>query len=193
MEKICFATNNANKLAEISKQLEGKFEIVSLKEIGCTEEIPETTGTIEGNARQKANYVWENYKVSCFADDTGLCVEALNGEPGVDSAHYAGPQRSSEDNINLLLQHLEGKQNRKAHFLTIICLTLEGKEHIFEGKAEGTILTEKVGTDGFGYDPVFQPNGYEITFAQMGMEEKNQISHRGKAVKKLMAYLDKSE
>jgi len=190
MKKICFATNNLSKLAEISKQLEGKYEIVSLKDIGCKEDIPETQPTIEGNAIQKAKYRWEHYGVSCFADDTGLQVDALNGEPGVLSARYAGFQKNNEDNINLLLKNLEGNENRKARFLTVICLLLAGEEYIFEGIAEGEILTERLGVEGFGYDPIFRPNGFDRTFAQMSMIEKNEISHRGKAVKRLIDFLD---
>ncbi len=190
MKKICFATNNLSKLAEISKQLEGKYEIVSLKDIGCKEDIPETQPTIEGNAIQKAKYIWEHYGVSCFADDTGLQVDALNGEPGVLSARYAGFQKNNEDNINLLLKNLEGNENRKARFLTVICLLLAGEEYIFEGIAEGEILTERLGVEGFGYDPIFRPNGFDRTFAQMSMIEKNEISHRGKAVKRLIDFLD---
>jgi len=190
MKKICFATNNLSKLAEISKQLEGKYEIVSLKDIGCKEDIPEPHPTIEGNAIQKAKYIWEHYGVSCFADDTGLQVDALNGEPGVLSARYAGFQKNNEDNINLLLKNLEGNENRKARFLTVICLLLAGEEYIFEGIAEGEILTERLGVEGFGYDPIFRPNGFDRTFAQMSMIEKNEISHRGKAVKRLIDFLD---
>ncbi|GAA4844838.1 non-canonical purine NTP diphosphatase [Algivirga pacifica] len=191
MKSICFATNNANKLKEIRKQLDGFYEVVGLDAIGCTEDIPETEPTIEGNSQLKASYIWERYKVSCFADDTGLEVTALNGEPGVLSARYAGPQKDSEDNMSLLLKNLEGKEDRSARFKTVITLVLDGKFHQFEGIAEGDIITEKTGDEGFGYDPIFQPKGYDKTFAQISMEEKNKISHRGKAVDKLIDFLKK--
>lgn len=160
------------------------------KDIGCTEELAEDQDTIEGNSFQKAHYVHKHYHVDCFADDTGLEVEALNGEPGVDSAHYAGPQRSHDDNINLLLLNLAGKSNRKARFRTIITLILDNKVHTFEGIVNGSILTERRGSDGFGYDPVFLPEGYSKTLAEMSMDEKNQISHRAVAVRKLVNFLN---
>jgi XTP/dITP diphosphohydrolase len=189
MRKICFATNNANKVKEIQAVLGADFEVLSLASIGCTEELPETQGTIEGNSWQKAHYVWENYGVDCFADDTGLEVHALNNAPGVDSAHYAGPQRSDKDNMALLLQNLEGKANRQAHFKTVITLMEGGKAIQFEGRAEGEIITAPRGEKGFGYDPLFLPQGYRITFAEMDMSQKSSISHRAKAVKKLIAHL----
>ncbi|GAB3527775.1 non-canonical purine NTP diphosphatase [Pontibacter brevis] len=189
MKQLCFATNNKHKLAEVSQMLEGKYKLLSLQDIGCHEELPEEQDTLEGNSRQKAEYVWQNYKVSCFADDTGLEVEALNGAPGVYSARYAGLQRSDSDNIQLLLQNLEPHGNRKARFRTSVTLILDGQEHQFEGTVEGTISKEWKGDKGFGYDPVFVPDGYDRTFAEMSAAEKNAISHRGRAVQQLVAFL----
>jgi len=187
--KLCFATNNAHKLSEVKSLLDGKFQIVSLQEIGCIEELAETTGTISGNSTQKAEYVYTKYKVDCFADDSGLEVAMLNNAPGVDSAIYAGPQRSHDDNINLLLKNLNGIENRKARFITIITLIRSGHQFQFEGILDGQILNEKHGSGGFGYDPIFVPNGFDKTLAQMTMEEKNRISHRAKAIAKLVAFL----
>lgn len=187
--KIVFATGNPNKVREVNQMLDDSIEIQSLKDIGCTEDIPETQPTIEGNAIQKAEYVVENYKVDCFSEDTGLEVAALNNEPGVYSARYAGPQKNAEDNMNLLLQNLSEQQNRKARFKTVIALYLNGKMHTFEGIAEGQILTARKGEGGFGYDPIFLPDGYDKTFAELDKDEKNKISHRGKAVRKLIAFL----
>lgn len=187
--KICFASNNAHKLEEISRQLSGLYEIVSLKEIGCLEELPETGHTLEANSLEKAKYVADRYGIDCFADDTGLEIDALNGEPGVDTAHYAGPQRDAQDNMNLVLTNLKGKSNRKATFKTVITLIQSGSIHTFVGVVEGTILDGKQGTTGFGYDPIFQPEGFDHSFAEMTIEEKNVISHRGRAVTKLMEYL----
>ena len=188
--KIVFATNNKHKLEEIKDILGKEFEIVSLAEIGCHEDIPETGVTLEENARQKSSYVVEHYNQNCFADDTGLEVEALGGEPGVHSARYAeGTDHDSEANMRKLLANLEGKDNRKACFRTIISLIIDGVEHQFEGKVEGRIATEKHGTEGFGYDPIFIPEGYDKSFAELGEEIKNQISHRARAVKKLAEYL----
>ena len=188
--KIVFATNNKHKLEEIKDILGKDFEIVSLAEIGCHEDIPETGVTLEENARQKSSYVVEHYSQNCFADDTGLEVEALGGEPGVHSARYAeGTDHDSEANMRKLLANLEGKANRKACFRTIISLIIDGVEHQFEGKVEGRIATEKHGTEGFGYDPIFIPEGYDKSFAELGEEIKNQISHRARAVKKLAEYL----
>ncbi|WP_276497843.1 non-canonical purine NTP diphosphatase [Pontibacter litorisediminis] len=189
MKKLCFATNNRHKLAEVSQMLEGKYELLTLQDIGCNEELAEEQDTLEGNSRQKAEYVWDNYNVSCFADDTGLEVEALNGEPGVYSARYAGPQRSDADNINKLLQRLEGQENRRARFRTSITLILDGQQHQFEGIVTGSIATEWKGDKGFGYDPVFVPDGHDRTFAQMSAEEKNAISHRGRATQELVRFL----
>ena len=186
---LCFATNNTNKLGEISALLGDQFELKTLQDIGCFEEIPETQDTIPGNSRQKAAYVWDNYRVSCFADDTGLEVDALNGAPGVYSGRYAGEPRSDERNLNLLLANLKNDSNRRARFRTVITLVLDGHYHSFEGIVEGRILTEPRGNGGFGYDPVFQPEGYERAFAEMSLEEKGAISHRGQAFKKLVAFL----
>ena len=191
--KIVFATNNKHKLEEIKDILGKDFEIVSLAEIGCHEDIPETGTTLEENARQKSTYIVEHYSHDCFADDTGLEVEALNGEPGVHSARYAeGTDHDSEANMRKLLANLEGKANRKACFRTIISLIIDGEEHQFEGKVEGRIATEKHGKEGFGYDPIFIPEGYDKSFAELGEEIKNQISHRARAVKKLAEYLSSS-
>ena len=189
MMKLCFATNNEHKLSEVKSLLDGKFQIVSLQDIGCIEELAETTGTISGNSTQKAEYVYTKYKVDCFADDSGLEVAMLNNAPGVDSAIYAGPQRSHDDNINLLLKNLNGIENRKARFITIITLIRSGHQFQFEGILDGQILNEKHGSGGFGYDPIFVPNGFDKTLAQMTMEEKNRISHRAKAIAKLVAFL----
>ncbi|UZR93247.1 non-canonical purine NTP diphosphatase [Chondrinema litorale] len=187
---ICFATNNPHKLKEIQEILADKFQIVSLKEIGCEEDIPETQPTIEGNSEQKAQYVKDHYQIDCFADDTGLEVIALNNEPGVYSARYAGPQRNSDDNIALVLKNLESKTDRSAQFKTVITLIYKGETKAFEGIVKGEITDKPTGTNGFGYDPVFKPEGYDRTFAELSSEEKNKISHRGLAVEKLVAYLE---
>ena len=188
--KICFATNNKKKIEEVKVALGPEFELVSLQEIGCVEELPETGDTLDHNAFQKARYVKEHFGVDCFADDTGLEVEVLEGAPGVYSGRFAGEPRSDERNIDLLLEKMEGKTNRKARFRTVIALILEGKEYQFEGIAEGEILMERIGEKGFGYDPVFKPIGFDKTFAQLSLEEKNEISHRGKAVKSLIKFLN---
>jgi XTP/dITP diphosphohydrolase len=187
--KIVFATNNANKILEIQSMLPESIEIISLESIGCHEEIPETADTIEENAIMKANYVTEKYGYDCFADDTGLEVDALNGEPGVFSARYAGEQRSAEDNMTLLLSNLNDKTNREAQFKTVITLNLKGKQYLFTGIARGEISLERAGNQGFGYDPIFRPEGYQETFAQLPLETKNKISHRGKATVELIAFL----
>jgi XTP/dITP diphosphohydrolase len=187
--KICFATNNSKKIEEVKAALGTDFEIVSLKDIGCHEELPETGNTLNHNAFQKARFVKEKYGVDCFADDTGLEVESLNGDPGVYSGRYAGEPRSDERNIELLLKNLNGVEDRKACFRTVIALILDGKEYAFEGIATGEIIEVKIGGGGFGYDPIFRPEGYSRTFAELTMEEKNQISHRGKAVKALIEFL----
>ncbi|MBL0743424.1 RdgB/HAM1 family non-canonical purine NTP pyrophosphatase [Chryseolinea lacunae] len=188
--KLCFATNNAHKLSEARHVAGPHIDIVSLQEINCFEELPETTNTLEGNSLQKAEYVYTHYHLPCFSDDTGLEVEALHGEPGVDSAHYAGPQRSAEENIGLLLQKLEGKTNRAAQFRTVITLIgLTQEPLLFEGIVKGTITLAKRGTSGFGYDPVFVPEGHTVTFAEMTMSEKNTLSHRARALQKLQAFL----
>ena len=189
--KIVFATNNANKLKEV-QQLVPSIEIVSLQEIGCFDDIPETANTLEGNAILKANYVTKNYGFDCFADDTGLEVEALNGAPGVYSARYAREDADSENNMQKLLSELKNKANRNAQFRTVIALNIEGEQHLFEGICKGEILTKKQGEKGFGYDPIFKPSGFTTSFAQMSMKEKGSISHRGKAIKKLIEYLNNS-
>lgn len=191
MKTLVFATNNLHKLEEVRDILGGSFRIASLKEIGCTDDIPETADTLEGNALQKARYVKEKFGYDCFADDTGLEVEALGGAPGVFSARYAGPGHDSEANMQKLLKELERKTNRQAQFRTVVALLLDGEEYTFEGIVRGTILTERRGTAGFGYDPVFVPEGYAETFAEMGSEEKNRISHRARAVQKLADFLHK--
>ncbi len=187
--KICFATNNAKKIEEVRAALGPDFEIVSLRQIGCFEELPETGDTLEHNAFQKARFVKERYGVDCFADDTGLEVDALDGAPGVYSGRFAGEPRSDERNISLLLEKMEGKPDREARFRTVIALIWDGKEFSFEGIAKGEILEEKVGLGGFGYDPVFRPGGFDRTFAELTLAEKNAISHRGQAVKALTAFL----
>lgn len=187
--KLVFATNNQHKLDEVRKITAGNTEIVSLSDINCHKEIPETADTLEGNALQKARYIKEHFGYDCFADDTGLEVEALHNAPGVYSARYAGPGHDSEANMNKLLHEMEGKENRKARFRTVIALILEGKEYLFEGVVNGTIIKEKKGGSGFGYDPIFMPDTYAQTFAEMGNDIKNRISHRAEAVKKLTAFL----
>ncbi len=187
---ICLATNNAHKLKELKEILGESMQVLSLSDIGCTDEIPEDQPTIEGNSLQKALFVWEKYKVSCVADDTGLLVDALNGEPGVYSARYAGPQRNNDDNIALLLQKLAGAANRKAHFKTVVTFIDSGKIYQFEGKVFGKILEQKRGNEGFGYDPVFLPDDKSLTFAEMSSQEKNAISHRGRAMTKLASFVE---
>ncbi|WP_111669381.1 non-canonical purine NTP diphosphatase [Algoriphagus litoralis] len=187
--KICFATNNLKKIEEVKAALGSEFEIVSLQDIGCFEELPETGDTLDHNAFQKARYVKSNFGVDCFADDTGLEVDALDGAPGVYSGRFAGEPRSDERNIALLLDKMSGISDRKARFRTVIALILEDREYAFEGVASGEILGEKVGSGGFGYDPVFRPNGFDRTFAELSLVEKNEISHRGKAVKALISFL----
>lgn len=187
--KLVFATNNQHKLDEVRKITAGYTEIVSLLDIDCHDDIPETADTLEGNALQKARFIKENFGYDCFADDTGLEVEALDNAPGVYSARYAGPGHDSEANMNKLLHDMEGKENRKARFRTVIVLILNGKEYMFEGIVNGTIIKEKRGGSGFGYDPIFVPDTYSQTFAEMGNEIKNQISHRAEAVRKLTAFL----
>ena len=190
MKKIIFATGNPNKIKEVKELLNNKFEIIGLQDIGCQEDIPETQPTIEGNALQKARYVVDNYDVNCFAEDTGLEIESLNMAPGVYSARYAGEQRSSEDNMNLVLEKLKNQDNRKARFKTVVALIIDGEEFTLEGIVNGKIAFEKTGKDGFGYDPIFLPEDQKISFAEMGSAEKNEISHRGRAVRKLIAWLE---
>lgn len=192
--KLVFATNNANKLRELREIVGETFEIVSLREIGCNEDIPETSDTIRGNALQKARYVNEHYGVDCFADDTGLEVEALGGEPGVRTARYGSAEgHDSEANLNRLLANLDGVGNRRARFLTVIALIVDGVEQVFEGICNGEITTDRCGESGFGYDPVFRPEGSQLTFAQMTSEAKNSVSHRGRATALLIAGLKKIE
>lgn len=188
-QKLVFATNNAHKLEEVSSILGDKIELVSLNDIGCHVDIPETADTLEGNALLKAQYVRDNYGVDCFADDTGLEVEALNNEPGVYTARYAGEGKDARASMRKVLQKLEGIENRKAQFRTVISLISGGKEYLFEGTVRGEIIREERGTAGFGYDPVFVPEGYDKTFAELGDEIKNKISHRAIAVNKLCRFL----
>lgn len=187
--KLVFASNNKHKIQEVRQLLPDTIEIVSLEEIGCVEEIPETADTIEGNAALKANYVTQNYVLPCFADDSGLEVEALDGAPGVYSARYGGEQKNDNDNIEKLLKELKGESNRNAQFKTVIALNLNKKQYLFTGIVKGKITTEKRGTNGFGYDPVFVPENFDKTFAELSAEDKNKISHRAKAVKELVEWL----
>ena len=188
--KLVFATNNKNKLSEIRDILGNDIEVLSLGDINCNVDIPETADTLEGNALQKAEYIFEHYGMNVFADDTGLEVEALNGEPGVFSARYAGGEgHDSEANMQKLLKNLADKTNRKARFRTSIALIINGKRYSFEGLVNGEILKEKSGTSGFGYDPIFKPDGYDKSFAELGLEIKNKISHRANAIKKLAEFL----
>ncbi len=189
MQEIVFATNNAHKLEELRRIVGDRFRILSLSDIGCHDDIPETAETLEGNARQKARYVKEHYGYDCFADDTGLMVDALGGAPGVYSARYAGPGHDSRANTALLLSNLDGVSTRTARFITVICLILNGEEHIFEGRVEGEILTAPEGDGGFGYDPIFRPVESDRSFALMTPEEKNAISHRGRATAALLSFL----
>jgi XTP/dITP diphosphohydrolase len=189
MISICFATNNKHKIAEVRSKVGDEITILSLEDIGCFEELPETSPTLEGNSAQKARFVADKYKINCFADDTGLEVDVLNGEPGVYSARYAGPACNSEGNMDKLLLEMAGQNNRSAQFKTCITLIIDGKETIFHGTVKGTILSERHGKEGFGYDPIFQPEGYTVSFAEMPLSEKNTISHRALAVEQLIAYL----
>lgn len=188
-KKLVFATNNLHKLQEITKIAGKDFEIVSLSDINCHDDIPETADTLEGNALQKAHYIKKQYGYDCFADDTGLEVEVLDNAPGVYSARYAGPERDAEANMNKLLSEMQGKKNRKARFRTVIALILDEKEYLFDGIINGNITEEKKGSAGFGYDPIFIPKGYTQTFAELGDETKNNISHRALAVNKLVSFL----
>ena len=191
--QFVFASNNKNKISELQSMLPKTITILSLESIGCFEDIPETANTIEGNAIQKANYVTEKFGYDCFADDTGLEVDALNGDPGVFSARYAGEQRSADDNMNKLLEALMFQNERKAQFKTVIALNLNGKQYLFTGIAKGEITLEKIGNQGFGYDPNFQPEGFLQTFAQLSLDVKNKISHRGKATQQLINFLKETE
>ena len=190
MMKLVFSTGNLNKANEIKSMLPEDTELLTLKDLDLEDDIPETARTLEGNAKLKAKYVVEHYNIDCFADDTGLEVYCLNNEPGVLSARYAGEQKSSEDNIKLLLSRLIEKNDRRARFRTVIALHLDGNLHTFEGIVEGKIIHEKRGEKGFGYDPIFVPDGYDITFAEMSLNEKNMISHRAKAFAKMIEFLN---
>lgn len=187
--KLIFASNNENKIKEVKAKLPS-YEIIGLKEFGINEDIPETAKTIEGNASIKSTYIYDQYKTNCFSDDTGLEIEALDGEPGVYSARYAGEEKNADKNMDLVLEKLANKENRNARFKTVISLFLDGKEHLFEGIVNGTIIKEKRGKKGFGYDPIFVPNGYTKTFAELPLEEKNKISHRALAVDQLVDFLE---
>lgn len=187
--KLVFASANKNKILEIKHQLPQEIELLSLEDIGCFEDIPETADTIEGNAVLKANYVTANYGYDCFADDTGLEVNALNGAPGVYSARYAGDQKNADDNMDLLLRELDGIQDRSARFKTVIALNLTGTQHLFTGIINGQITLQRAGDNGFGYDPVFMPDGFTQTFAQLSLDKKAVLSHRGKAVMQLIEFL----
>lgn len=187
--KLVFATNNPNKLREVQNMLPETIQLQTLKDIGCIEDIEETETTLEGNAKLKADYVIDNYQYDCFADDTGLEVDSLDGRPGVYSARYGGHPRDADKNMDKLLSELSNNSNRKAQFRTAIVLNLNNEQHLFEGVCKGEITNFKSGSDGFGYDPVFKPEGYTITFAEMRPEEKNKISHRGIAIKKLVDFL----
>ncbi len=188
--KLVFATNNANKLKEVQALLPQNIQLLSLKEIGCFEDIPETQATIEANAKQKANYIKNNYGYDCFADDTGLEVDSLNGAPGLYSARYAGENRDANDNMDKLLNELEVHEDRSGQFKTVIALHLDDQLQTFTGICEGEITVSKHGTQGFGYDPIFKPLGFEHTFAEMSIEDKNRIGHRGKAIQLLVQYLN---
>lgn len=189
MKPIVFATGNPHKIREVNELLGDRFQIISLKDIGCEEDLPETQDTIAGNAQQKARYLKAHYGHDCFAEDTGLEIDALDGAPGVYTARYAGPQRDPEANMQLVLEQLADTQYRSARFRTVIALILNGQEHLFEGIAEGSIAEQQSGSGGFGYDPIFIPEGYGETFAEMDKVEKNAISHRGKAVELLAHFL----
>lgn len=186
---LVFATNNAHKLKEVQEMLPNSIQLVSLNDINCEEDIEETATTLVGNAALKADFITQKYGMNCFADDTGLEVVTLQGKPGVYSARYAGEPSNAENNMTKLLSEMAGVENRNAQFRTMICLNLDGNQYYFEGICKGRILTEKQGTAGFGYDPIFQPNGFEKSFAEMSSEEKNKISHRGLAIEKLVKFL----
>ena len=187
--KLVFATHNDHKLKEVQQLLPESIELLSLKDIKCFDEIPETGETLEKNAKIKANFVTLTYGLDCFSDDTGLLVDALNGKPGVHSARYAGEQKNAKDNMSKMLMEMEGKENRNAHFKTVIHLNLQGQSYTFNGIVEGTITTKKCGSEGFGYDPIFKPEGFQQTFGELSAETKNAISHRGRAIHKLVNFL----
>ncbi|HEY4194365.1 MAG TPA: non-canonical purine NTP diphosphatase [Mucilaginibacter sp.] len=189
--QLVFATNNRHKLEEVAAKIKDKIHLLTLEDIGCTEDIEETGTTFEENASIKSRYVYDNYHLNCFGDDSGLIIGALNGEPGVYSARYAGEHGNHPANINKVLENLQGVENRRAHFKTVISLMWDGKEHLFEGISEGTIRHQTTGNAGFGYDPIFQPDGYNITFAEMSLDEKNKISARARATEKLIVFLNR--
>lgn len=191
MHRLVFATNNAHKLQEVSAKIKGQINILSLDDIGCHDDIAETGKTFHENASIKSHYIFNKYNLDCFGDDSGLEIDALGGEPGVYSARYAGEHGNHDANINKALTLLQGRTNRKARFRTVVSLLWHGVEHFFEGTVEGTIRHERSGTEGFGYDPIFQPDGYDVTFAEMTLEEKNTISHRAIAVERLLEFLNK--
>ncbi|MGV3706799.1 MAG: RdgB/HAM1 family non-canonical purine NTP pyrophosphatase [Arcticibacter sp.] len=190
MRALVFATNNKHKLEEVQALIGDKFQLKTLGEIGCLDEIPETGTTFRENASQKSHYIWDRFNMNCFSDDSGLEVDALNGEPGVYSAHYSG-SRDWEENLQLVLDKMTGMKDRSARFKCIISIILDGNEHFFEGTVEGEITESRSGSAGFGYDPIFKPQGYEVSFAEMSAEEKNRISHRAQAVSKLVEFLNK--
>ena len=189
MKKIVFATNNKHKLKEVSLYLKNRYEVISLNALGFHQDIPEPFDTLEENALTKSQTIFDKYQLDCFSDDTGLEVEALNGAPGVFSARYAGEGCSFSDNVEKMLREMQGQENRKARFRTVVSLILKGEKHFFEGIVNGRIAEDETGTDGFGYDPIFIPEGYDISFAEMDLDEKNKISHRGRAMAKLVAFL----
>ena len=190
MKQLVFATNNRHKLEEVASKITGQIELLSLDDIGCSDDIEETGVTFNENASIKSNFIYRKYKLNCFGDDSGLEIDALNGEPGIYSARYAGTHGDHDANIDKVLDKMQDKTDRRARFRTVISLIWEASEYFFEGTIEGTIRTERSGTKGFGYDPVFAPEGYDITFAEMSMDEKNHISHRAKAMEKLIAFLN---
>jgi XTP/dITP diphosphohydrolase len=192
-QQLVFATNNRHKLEEVSAKIKGEFDLLTLEDIGCSEDIEETGLTFRDNASIKSRYVFDKYHLNCFGDDSGLEIDALNGEPGVYSARYAGKHGDHDANINKVLEKLGTSENRKAHFITVISLIWNGEEYFFEGIVEGIIRHERSGAKGFGYDPIFQPDGYPITFAEMSLDEKNSISHRAKAMEKLIAFLEENK
>jgi XTP/dITP diphosphohydrolase len=189
MEKLIFATNNEHKLSEVKQMLEGLYQVIGLEEAGIFEDIPENEPTLEGNARFKARFIHEKFNMNVFADDTGLEIESLNGEPGVFSARYAGEAKNSDNNMKKVLFNLSNSTNRSAQFRTVLCLILNYKEFLFEGIVKGEILEKPIGHTGFGYDPIFKPEGHSLSFAEMGMKEKNEISHRGRAIQKFVQHL----
>ncbi len=190
MQQLVFATNNRHKLMEVSAKIKGQLALLTLDDIGCTDEIEENGLTFKSNAAIKSHYIWDKYQLNCFGDDSGLEIDALNGEPGIYSARYAGEHGNHKANNDKVLANLNGVSNRRAQFRTVISLMWNGEEHFFEGVIAGTIRQEISGTDGFGYDPIFQPDSYDITFAEMDLEQKNSISHRAIAVEKLIAFLN---